>query len=208
MERIRANWAAAFVAYSKGTDVEEIAHSFSIPVARLKQKMSSENWVKLRGATDKDVAVVTMDDRRLARIQEHREKNFEIAIQLQKDILKCVTDLNEDKLRIERPTKTGGVIEVRPSMADRLSLVSYIKGVQEIGYRALGDVVAPAEGNAIPGAAGQPMAITINLPGAISEPRQARGYQADGGEILPEPAKIVGPGHLTIDIPAEAADTE
>lgn len=169
------NYAAAFVAFTRNITVEDIAQTFAIPLTTLKNKVRTEGWARL--ATDympKEAVLAPRAERDIERVQANREKNLTIATQLQDDLLAMVEALRKGELKFKKVLATGGIVEMQPTIKDRLDLAQYAKTVSEMAYRALGDA-APSgreggDGALPPGA----NIINIILPAPVAHPRPER----------------------------------
>lgn len=171
------NFAAAFVEYCKGTQLEEIALALAIPYTRLKNRSVQEGWGLL--VPQMVVAPVTNTaERGLEKIKENREKNFQIARLLQEDLLETCTKLRAGTLQFEKVFANGTSATVDPNLRDRADLANYAKSVAELSYRALGDVEQSKNAPADPALTGAQQ-ITIVLPPAVSTPRETRAYDVE-----------------------------
>lgn len=173
------NYAAAFVEFTKGTSLEEVAMALVIPIDRLRRRCHDENWSAL--APRLQVGLVQVDshaERGLERIKANRERNLEVAQLLQEDLLQTVRALRDDTLRTTKVTAKGDVIELSLGMRERADLANYAKNIAELSYRALGDIEQSK--NAVPeGGLVGAQQITIILPGAVAVPRRERVYDVE-----------------------------
>lgn len=226
------NWAAAFIAFSQGAGLEEVADTFAIPIDRLKARAGREEWKGLatklaiqRLDGDQSPAVVDKQtENRLALIEANRKANYEVFERLRNDLVKVVKALEADSFQVEKSWNNKGEVVVHmtgPSTGDRVNLATYARTIAEGTYAALGDRVSglgakegAAEGHAPPG-------ITIILPGAIAAPRSERGVsgvvvdmreqnpnigtteQKETGEAPANP--IIGTSECLLTTPAEAS---
>jgi hypothetical protein len=205
------NYTAAFVEYSKGTAIEEIAEALAIPVDVLRRKASLERWQTLSGRVQMPSLLGRgKTERDLAKIDANRARNFEIAQKLQEDLLEIVGKLRQGTLTFEHRTAKGEIVVLPPNLRDRRDLASYAAEVANMSYRALGDVVAPAqpEGGPVVQGAGQ---ITIVLPAPVAQPRQERSYDVESEVVsIKKPAFIdvqeVGVATTTAASPAETSN--
>lgn len=223
----RHNWAAAYSAYYRGAPLQEIADTMKIPMVTLTMVARVEKWEKLREATSlsyaqASVTIPTDKDaeekwakrarHQLERIIANREENLVIAERLRQDLANCVQKLLEGTLTQVKVsvTKKGEVVEheIPATIKDRLDLANYAKLVAEISYAALGDKavggekvnhgLSAGEAAAVPG-------ITIVLPGAIAEPRNARVVDLSTPERAREALKPQAQP-VTIDIPNQTLE--
>ncbi len=180
------NFAAAFVEFSRKTELEEIAIALAIPLPLLKKKVFQDGWVRLAAALPTSVGIGPRAERDLAKIQANREKCLHIAQELQEDLLEVVRQLRSKELKISKTTSKGETIVVDPSIKDRVDLANYAKTVADLSYKALGDLAdaRPAEGGGAFG--GAPGSITIILPPVVAQPRAERAYDVDS-EIVGDP---------------------
>ena len=170
------NYAAAFVAFTRNVPVEDIAQTFAIPATSLKNKIRTEGWAVLANDYLPLATVAPRAERDLERVQANREKNLTIAAQLQDDLIEMVEALRKGELKLKKVLATGGIVEMQPTIKDRLDLAQYAKTVSEMTYRAHGDA-APSgrEGGdtALPLGAN---IINIILPAQVAQPRPERVY--------------------------------
>lgn len=176
------NYAAAFIAFSKGSSPEEISLALAIPLDTLKNKIRIESWRRLATDLALPALPVARAERDMEKIAENRAKNLAIAQRLQEDLLDVVTQLRAGTLTFERMTAKGEMVRLEPTLRDRRDLAAYAKDVAEISYRALGDVVAVREGGEATAGAGQ---ITIILPSPVAAPREKRAYDVDAEVLTP-----------------------
>ena len=170
------NYAAAFVAFTRNVPVEDIAQTFAIPATSLKNKIRTEGWSKLASDYLPVANMAPRAERDLERLQANREKNLTIAAQLQDDLIEMVEALRKGELKFKKVLATGGIVEMQPTIKDRLDLAQSAKTGSEMAYRALGDA-APSgrEGGdtALPLGAN---IINIILPAQVAQPRPERVY--------------------------------
>lgn len=199
------NYSAAFVQYSKGIPLEEVSLALAIPLKSLLSRSLNEGWNKLIRQFNEPRGVA-LQENRFEIIQANRDRCLEIAKNLQQHLLKVSKDLMDGTLKVPRLLKDGSVVSMDPSPSDYASLGAYSKSVSEMSYRAVGDVLvaAPEGGQA---ASQTPNQIIINLPGAITAPRDARSYDPQT-DILPEPAPVEGLGRNPNVIDAEVVEPQ
>lgn len=192
-------WQAAFVAYCNSAPEDEISQIFSIPLPALKERMTKENWHKLRedvlvnALAKADSRLPTKVEARLAIIQANRDENLKAFTKLREHALEMIGALAERRLKLEKQffaPKLGTVVraDVDPGPGDWVNIATYLRTIAEGTYRALGDT-APGEKAGSDAPAGtqlpQPPAITIILPGAIASPREDRRLdEAKMGEVI------------------------
>lgn len=199
------NYSSAFVQYSKGVSLDEISLALAIPLKTLQSKHNNDGWPKLAKVYNEQRGVA-LQDNRVEIIQANRAMNAEIARNLQKHLLKVSLDMLAGTLKVPRLLKDGSVVSMDPSPSDYASLGAYSKSVSEMSYRAVGDVlVAAPEGGLA--ASQTPNQIIINLPGAITAPRDSRSYDPQT-DILPEPAPVEGSGRNPNVIDAEVVEPQ
>ena len=86
-------------------------------------------------------------------------------------MLAIVDSLVAGTLTIAKTTSLGTIVQVKPSIKDRVDLANYAKTVAEASYRALGDAPAAAsEGSG----AGMVPVVNVILPLQIASPRVSR----------------------------------
>jgi hypothetical protein len=190
----RYNYAAAFVAFTNGTPIEEVALVFDIPLETLQLRCREERWRELseelplvtRALTAGDPgtpALARTDPRtnaKLTLMSRNRDENFGIACALREDLKSLVAKLtSEEGLTVEKHFHNRGAVITHHaplSIADRVNLATYARTIADLTYAALGDKTAtqgkPEDG--IAGSAGATPGITIILPGVIAEPREKR----------------------------------
>ena len=170
------NYAAAFVAFTRNVPVEDVAQTFAIPLTSLKNKIRTEGWAALANDYLPLATVAPRAERDLERVQANREKNLAIAAHLQDDLIAMVEALRKGELKFKKVLATGGIVEMTPTIKDRLDLAQYAKTVSEMAYRALGDA-APSgrEGGDSPLPPGANI-INIILPAQVAQPRPERVY--------------------------------
>ena len=197
----RFNWPAAFCAYCHNVPIEEIAQVYGMELGSLQSHIMQEGWAKLRNsvpqiAESQALARPTEGEKKLALLQENRQKNLAIWVALRDDLLDVVGKLRDGTLKMEKHFHHQGNVtteEVNPTMGDRVNLATYARTIADGTYRALGDYQAtekPGQ-DAIGGqaAAGVP-SITIILPGVVAYPREQRAIDitADSStEPVPNP---------------------
>ena len=178
------NHTAAFVAFSKGASVDEIALSLGIPVEYVRRWKTSEHWetmvdelrtVLAPAARPQSVVEV---ERGQQRILENRERNLVLATKLQEDLLEVITKLRAGTLKSERVFANGTRATVDPSLRDRCDLALYARNVADISYRALGDAEASKNPHADPAAPGVGQ-ITIIMPQLSTAPREKQALEVE-----------------------------
>lgn len=150
-----------------------------IEVIVTKESPAMQNAITLAGAKELE-SKTELASKRLERILENREKNLETYHELLDVVKDRVSRLKSGELKMEKlffSPKTMQTVREEQDLGpgDLLALANWITAVQQIGYRALGDMPAgPGSQDALPGhaAAGLP-SLTIVLPAAIAAPRQA-----------------------------------
>ncbi len=166
------NHAAAFVAFSRGTPVDDIAHALAIPLDTLTGWVRNEGWAKLSGEMSSAVSIpAAKAERDLARIQDNRDRNAAIALKLQADLGAVVDSLLDGSLMLTRILSSGMQVQHKPGIQDRAHLGAYAKSVAELSYRALGDALTAKEVEGMPGAAAT---VHIHLPAQVASPRVQR----------------------------------
>lgn len=194
------NYAAAFVAFTRSVPVEDIAQTFAIPITSLKNKIRTEGWARLANDYMPVATIAPRAERDIERVQANREKNLTIAAQLQDDLIAMVEALRKGELKFKKVLATGGIVEMQPTIKDRLDLAQYAKTVSEMAYRALGD--AAPSGREGGDAALPPGANIINiiLPAQIAAPRPERVYAGQHEALvidLPPEVKVEEDGALS-----------
>jgi len=193
------NWSAAFAAYCRGTDIEEIGEVFGIPKHLVIARSSEERWPALKADLLNECRAVALANAEVPEtggapkiglpaklaakqelLQRNRERSYQEACTLRDHLLEVITALRDGTLELEKVFCQKGVIvraKVKPGPGDWLNLASYARTVAELAYRSLGD--APSDGKdpsstaaAAPGAG--PPGITIILPNVIARPRAER----------------------------------
>jgi uncharacterized protein (DUF1800 family) len=176
------NRAAAFLAFARGTTIDDISQALAIPLDTLKGWIRNEGWPKLAGdllpATVTASAPATVGatpaakaERDLAKIQANRARNLEIAQKFQDDLLRLVQKLQDGTLKVEKVLSTGLKVEHALGLRERVDLATYAKNVAEMSYRALGDVQASREPKGLPT---QAATVNIILPAQVAAPRSDR----------------------------------
>jgi hypothetical protein len=173
------NRTAAFIEYSRGTALEDIAHALAIPLDALMRWSHEDKWSLM--VPKLPVAILPRAgaeaERAMERIRVNREKNLLVAIQLQEDLTNVVTKLLDGSLKIEKVFANGSRAILDPGVADRQGIALYAKHVAELSYRALGDVESTR--GVSEGGGSQVGQITIILPGAVAAPREKRSQVVD-----------------------------
>jgi hypothetical protein len=202
------NYAAAFVEYCKGTPVEDIALALAIPLETLKAKIRTEAWQRLSGEMALSLVPAKRAERDLAKIEDNRTKNMQIAELLQRDAFELAGRLLKGELKMKFVTPKGDVVELEPTAKDRKNIAEYANRVAEMTYRALGDSEKPAHNADGQAAQGGPTVITINLPPQIGVPRAERLPVAADQPVLEaiSVVKRVAPCTALSTLAAQATD--
>jgi hypothetical protein len=187
---MRHNLTAAFVAWSRGTPVEEIVAMFNIPRQTLVKVMKREGWAELQ--ENAPMAVAPPAERKnvaLQRCLENREANLKIAEKMRQDVAQVLDGLLQGKKLKRYWHNRGGVVEheVEWGVADRVALANYFTMVANLTYRALGDreATSTATTSDKPADSPPPASITLVLPGAIADPRDLRPLKdAKAGHVV------------------------
>ena len=187
------NWSTALVAFLRGSPLEDISLTFAIPLDALKTKAKRDGWKRL--IADNPAALAPLPpsrgdvaEEKLAKLEANRAKNLEIALKLQKDLLAIVDNLVDGTLTIAKTTSLGTIVQVKPSVKDRVDLANYAKTVAETSYRALGDAPASAaEGSSCGN--GQAV-INIILPAQIAAPRAGRAEVVEAHQLEDKEAEV------------------
>lgn len=115
---------------------------------------------------------------KLAALAANREINYKDADNLRKHAQGLLTSLVEGTLEMEQLYHNKGEVvraARRLSPADMVNIATYVRIIQDMTYRALGDVVVGEKGQDAPtGGNHAPPQITIYLPAAIAQPRELR----------------------------------
>lgn len=122
--------------------------------------------------------------KKLQVLADNRKTNFDHHTRLRNHLEKIISELEAGTLEFEQIVNAKGIgpttVHRQPNMQDMVALATYAKMVQDMGYRALGDVSATEGGKQDAGVnSGAPPAITIVLPGAISVSRSERSKIAE-----------------------------
>lgn len=192
----KPNFTAAFVEFSKGKPLDVVALETGIPEHDLLKRARDEKWNALVPAVATPaLAVATISgsetEEATIRVRSNRERNLAVVKELQDDLEEVVKQLRQGLLKVERQTARGVTFTSGPNLKDRLDLVNYAKGIQELSYRALGDVVTGTESGTGPASG----TITLILPSIISRPRNDR-------------EEVTVLDHTTIDIPLHDSPKE
>ncbi len=184
------NWTAAFVAFARGTPLDDIAFTMAIPISSLRNKARIDGWSRLAKENAPFVACIPTSaekaEERLAKIEANRAKNLEIIQKLQADLVDIVGRLLDGSLMITKTTSVGLPIQVPPSIKDRKDLADYAKTVAEASYRALGDT-PPAPQSEGTGA-GAPV-VNVILPVQVATPRASRSEVV--GSHVPDAPELI-----------------
>lgn len=170
----KPNFTAAFVLFSKGKPLDVVAAETGIPEPALLKHARDEKWNLLTAEVSKpglEVATVSAPQDAVEKVKSNRERNLAVVAELQSDLEELVKQLRTGILKIERQTARGTTFTSGPNLRDRVELINYAKGIQELSYRALGDTVSESAGSGIGPASGT---ITLVLPAIIAKPRNNR----------------------------------
>jgi hypothetical protein len=194
----RYNWSAAFAEYAgrvaKGIEDKEslrqTGEALGIPEGTMTLRAHRDEWQSLVAFYQQPTGgcssvVVQVDaERAVARIQENREKNLVVIAKLQDDLLLVVQELLNGTLTTTKQTPKGTLVKMPAGIKERLDLVNYAKGVQELSYRALGDA-APSRSDTSGGPGGAEAGqITIVLPTVVAAPRDQREFSPDQAKVV------------------------
>ena len=185
------NWSAAFLLFAKGVSLKQISVEFDIPFARLTERYFKEDWetlVKKHGGAlvsappkPENVQLALIEtEKRMKRVIENRDRNYESAEALREDIMKVIAAYRADNQFL------------RPD--DIATLAKALKMTFEISQMALGDdFVLGKAGESGKGGGGNNMRpIIINLPSAVSMGKDQRRAEVVGeSEDQPAPGKEV-----------------
>ena len=210
--KISYPWQAAFVAYCNGSPIDEIAQVFDIPLDKVHRHMAAEGWAGLRArlplvtlqqtTTDGQMvkegegtecmgrrgtpqALVPAVAAKLELIQQNRDANLAVFVQLREHLVENVRGLRDGTLKIERLFHfKGSVVEhaSTPGPGDWVNIAAYARTIAEGTYRALGDFQSQEKaGQDAAAGASAPSgpAITIILPNVIASPREERVLQSE-----------------------------
>lgn len=200
------NWSAAFLLYSRGMGLEEIARKFEIRIQDLKKRCRSEEWdelVKMTVATPPPVSLVPSEkiSTELAfaaeRVRQNREEAIEVALSLRKNIRHVLAAYSAD----------GAFM--RPD--DILTLAKASKVVDENSMLAMGDerLMPGPNGRAANGDAKAALpAMNIFMPGVLIDARNMKEMKRAQRTVeeIAVPTEVSGP--MAPSIPDEAMSNE
>lgn len=191
------NWAAMFVAYCNSCPLDEIAQVYGVELITLQQRVAREDWAKLRAsspmiASDSQAMIASPSAGllKLKIIEENRQKNLAVFVELRDHLVEIVSKLKNGTLKMEKffnNAKGGFVIreEAEPSPGDMVNIATYARTIADGTYRALGDFQAQEKaGQDSPAGQAAPPAITIILPGVISAPRDQRNITEVASQVI------------------------
>jgi len=180
------NYAAAFLMFSKGVPLKQIAVDFDITYSRLVERAHNEDWETLvkkhAGAIvaappkPENVQLALADaEKRMARVIDNREKNHSAAELLREDIVQVIQTYRAENQFL------------RPD--DIATLAKALKITAEISMLSLGDeFLAGGGGDKGKGGGGSNMRpIIIQLPSAVSAGKEIRQVEQNDSEVSPEP---------------------
>lgn len=192
----QASWMPLFVAYCNGASFEDLAQNFSIPEDKIRRKAVEDNWLSHRTALPLVTNPGMTAETALAKvesgltpsvaakfkvIEENREKNLKAFEELRDHAVAQVKAFKDGSARVERAWNNKGSVvthEAAPGPGDWVNLATYLRTIAEGTYAALGDRASGAknDGSSAPAAANLASgpAITIILPAAVAQPREAR----------------------------------
>ena len=171
-------WLPAFLAFSRGFTLEQVAGTYGIPLVTLSRRAAEEQWADLvkelpvvAEARAKGLPAVQDIRASLQQIEANRDKNLAVFTDLRDELIKKIELLKRGEYRLEKlfhNGKLGTVVraEQAPGPADLLNLANAAKVIAEGTYRALGDIVQ-AEGTGGKASA-PPSSITVILPNVIA----------------------------------------
>lgn len=195
-------WAAAFAAYCQSTPLSEISQTLGIPMALLKERCKGEVWSRVRKSmVENTQALARLDEvqpdnslteKKLAALQRNRERNLIAVNKLMEHAVEAIEKLRDGTLELEKVFNgKAGIVRatVKPSTGDWVNIATYLRTLQDLSYRALGDTTASEKGNQdVPVGTPGP-AITIILPAAIAAPRQERQAKVIDLQDVPLPKR-------------------
>lgn len=169
--------------FDRGDSLRKIAQDLKIPLRELTRYADANLW-KPTEQTESLVTTTTQlvpspvepentEDRK-AKIAANRARNLALLENLQKDLSTLSEQLASGKLIVSRVTPAGIVVKGEATLKDRVDLINYAEKIQDLTYRALGDVES-AKPDTARDKSGQPNgAITLILPQIIARPRGER----------------------------------
>ncbi len=150
------NYTAAFIDFSKGSCLEDVARAHRIPLDTLKSKATHDRWAGLCEIAVADTAALVPIDTRwaMSKLSANRKIAFEDA-----DLLR--------KRSIEMLNSAGLTAKSLAGIARGLATA------QELMYRALGDVEKAApSGNPNQEPRPPQALVALNIPSLFQSPRQ------------------------------------
>jgi len=166
--------------FDRGDSLRKISQDLKIPLRELTRHADANLW-KQQKTEDNSLAPVESlapspvetEDRK-AKIAANRARNLALLENLQKDLGQLAEQLASGKLIVSRVTPAGIVVKGEATLKDRVDLINYAEKIQDLTYRALGDVES-AKPDTARDKSGQPNgAITLILPQIIARPRGER----------------------------------
>jgi len=161
LSRLKAiNMTELFLIFTEGSSLEDIAAQFHVPVKDLKDVARREKWSDMALRCQENNAVLGEALIPGEKLKANREENLRQAEGLRSELDKTIREITAD-----------GAMAMPPATLQKLTKAA--SDIHDLTYRALGD--KDKQKDAGQGGGSAPAAITINLPGAIQQPRQARG---------------------------------
>lgn len=193
------NWAEVFAGYCNNASFEELSELHGIALDSLKERARCEGWKRVRNhllAQNRALArldegdnstLAARTERRLNKLRLNREQNFRDVGVLIEHAREVIEKLRDGTLELEKVFNGKDGIRratVKPGPGDWVNIATYLRTLQDLSYRALGDMTAAGKAEAdVPAGNngnGNAPAITIILPAAIALPRSQR-EQAEAG---------------------------
>lgn len=192
------NWPAAFLAWMRGSPMEDISMEFGMSVAQLNKAKREQKWDSLQEmAPVPQIGSRKGDNEHLNRCLANREKNYAVAELLREDVLNVARGLLKGSKLKRYFNSRDGVVEhdVDWNMQDRVALANYATMVANLGYRALGDREASTDATSDkPGGSPPAPSITLILPGCISNKREDRPVDHPEDGVVVDLDKAFGGG--------------
>lgn len=212
----QVQWMPVFVAYCNGTSFEDLALNFDIPEDKIRRKAVEDNWLTNRTALPlvtnpgmtAEVALERVESgltpsvaAKFKVIEENRQKNLAAFEELREHAIAKIKAFKDGTARVERAWNNKGVVvthEAEPGPGDWVNIATYLRTIAEGTYAALGDRAAGAknDGSSAPAAATMPSgpAITIILPAAVAQPREARTPLGSDSQVIDlSDVKVIDP---------------